>query len=118
MAIVAVTYVKTNADAQSIAKAALRYLQHRKGYEGERITRPLFGPDGPLTRGEVYDMIDAAPEKSIFFRFVLSPDPIGEDTEKDLPLALSLFWGDASGEPGPTDESLEGRCELVARRAG
>jgi hypothetical protein len=33
-------------------------------------------------------------------------------------LALSLFWGDASGEPGPTDESLEGRCELVARRAG
>ena len=86
MAIVATSYIKLNADAQSIAKAALRYLQHRRGYEGERISRPLFGPDGPLNRGEVYDMIDSAPEKSILFRFIISPDPIGEDRERDLPL--------------------------------
>ena len=86
MAVVATSYVKINADAEKAAKAALRYLQYRAGYEGERIARPLFGIDGSMERHEFYHMIDQAPEKSIFFRFILSPDPIGEDSQRDLPL--------------------------------
>ena len=37
-----------------------------------------------MGRWEAYRMIDEAEKGSIFFRFVISPDPQQEDTEKDL----------------------------------
>src|SRR5919199_1539163 len=80
MAIVKATYTKSSAGA----KASIRYLQHRPGKEGVKLTRTLFGWDGVMERREAYRMIDEAETGSLFFRFVISPDPKQEDTEKDL----------------------------------
>ena len=80
MAIVKATYTKRSAGA----KASIRYIEHRPGKDGQRLTRPLFGSDGLMGRYEAYRMIDEAEKGSLFFRFVVSPDPKEEDTEKDL----------------------------------
>lgn len=82
MAIVKASYTKSNGGA----KASIRYIAHRKGKDGEQVTRTLFGSDGAMGRYEAYRMIDEAEKGSIFFRFVLSPDPEQEDTHKDLHL--------------------------------
>src|SRR5207302_5358473 len=82
MAIVKANYTKH----ASGAKASIRYIAHRPGKDGQHITRPLFGIDGQLSRQEAYRMIDAAEQGSVFFRFVISPDPKGEDKEHDLHL--------------------------------
>jgi hypothetical protein len=82
MAIVKATYTKSSAGA----KASIRYIEHRPGKEGEKITRPLFGSDGLMGRWQAYRMIDEAEKGSNFFRFVISPDPQQEDTNKDLHL--------------------------------
>ena len=42
MAIVKAKYVR----GKSRIKAHLRYITHRRGIEGERMSRPLFGRDG------------------------------------------------------------------------
>jgi hypothetical protein len=82
-----VAIVKANYTAKAgAAKASIRYIEHRPGKDGERKTRALFGSDGLMGRYQAYEMIDSATEGSIFFRFVLSPDPNKEDTEHDLPL--------------------------------
>ncbi len=80
MAIVKATYTKSSGGA----KASIRYIEHRPGKEGAKITRTLWGIDGAMERREAYRMIDAAEKGSIFFRFVISPDPQQEDTGKDL----------------------------------
>ena len=80
MAIVKATYTKR----RDGAKASIRYIQHRPGKEGGKITRTLFGWDGAMGRYEAYRMIDEAEKGSVFFRFVISPDPKEEDTGKDL----------------------------------
>jgi len=80
MAIVKATYTKSGAGA----KASIRYIEHRPGREGEKITRTLFNSDGLLGRHQAYRMIDEATKGSVFFRFVISPDPKSEDTGKDL----------------------------------
>ena|SRR5438128_2470208 len=82
MAIVKATYTK---QAQG-AKASIRYMEHRPGKDGEKVTRTLFGSDGLLGRWQAYRMIDEADKGSLFFRFVISPDPKQEDTAKDLHL--------------------------------
>jgi hypothetical protein len=82
MAIVKATYTKSRGGA----KAAIRYIQHRPGREGEKVIRELFGADGVVDRQDAYRMIDAAGKGNIFFRIVISPDPQTEDTEKDLSL--------------------------------
>ena len=46
MAIVKARYVR----GKDRIKAHLRYITHRRGMEGERMTRPLFGRDGPLSK--------------------------------------------------------------------
>jgi len=82
-----VAIVKANYTKKAgAAKASIRYIEHRPGKEGERITRALFGSDGLMGRYQAYAMIDSAKEGSIFFRFVMSPDPNKEDTERDLSL--------------------------------
>src|SRR2546423_5657586 len=80
MAIVKATYTKSSAGA----KASIRYIAHRPGKDGATITRNLFGLDGLMGRWQAYQMIDEADKGSLFFRFVISPDPKQEDTEKDL----------------------------------
>ena len=82
MAIIKANYTKKAASA----KASIRYIEHRPGKEGERITRALFSSDGLVGRYQAYDMIDSAAEGSSFFRFVMSPDPAKEDTKHDLAL--------------------------------
>lgn len=82
MAIVKASYTKSRGGA----KASIRYMQHRKGKEGEKMSRTLFNSDGLLGRWEAYRMIDTAAQGSRFFRFVMSPDPAQEDTRRDLSL--------------------------------
>jgi hypothetical protein len=80
MAIFKATYTKNS----TVAKSAIRYIQHRKGKDGANIWRALFGIDGRMNKTEAYQMIDEATKGSHFFRFVISPDPKTEDTHKDL----------------------------------
>src|SRR5437016_2791048 len=82
MAIVKATYTKQ----RSGAKASIRYIEHRPGKEGEKISRVLFNSDGAMGRWQAYQMIDTAAKGSLFFRFVISPDPRGEDSQRDLHL--------------------------------
>jgi hypothetical protein len=55
MAIVKAKYVR----GKGRIKAHLRYITHRRGFDGERITRPLYGRDGPLSKLQIYETIDA-----------------------------------------------------------
>src|ERR671917_2927758 len=67
-------------------KAHLRYITHRRGVEGEGITRPLFGRDGALSKQHIYDMIDATRRGAVFHKFVINFHPVKEDARKDLNL--------------------------------
>src|SRR5438105_7843258 len=82
MAIVKATYTKQSKGA----KASIRYIEHRPGKDGEKITRTLFNADGAMGRWQAYHMIDESQQGSLFYRVVISPDPKGEDSEKDLHL--------------------------------
>ena len=82
MAIVKATYTKSSGGA----KASIRYIEHRPGKDNEKVTRTLFNADGAMGRWQAYQMIDEAKKGSLFFRFVISPDPKQEDREKDLHL--------------------------------
>src|SRR5260370_5893076 len=68
------------------AKAAVRYIEHRPGKDGAKITRTLFNADGKMERTQAYQMIDQAEKGNIFFRIIISPDPQKEDTNRDLSL--------------------------------
>src|SRR5918996_234936 len=83
MAIVKATYTKSS----NIAKAGIRYIEHRPGRDGEKVKRELYGADGAMDRQQAYQMIDEAEKGTVFFRIAISPDPQTEDTEKDLRLA-------------------------------
>src|SRR5437764_8838923 len=80
MAIIKATYTKK----APCAKASIRYIEHRPGKDNAKITRTLWGVDGKMERQEAYHMIDEAQKGSYFFRFVISPDPAQEDTQRDL----------------------------------
>jgi hypothetical protein len=82
MAIVKATYTKSRGGA----KAAIRYIQHRKNREQGNVTRELYGATGVIKRQDAYQMIDDAEKGTIFFRFVISPDQHTEDSAKDLHL--------------------------------
>jgi hypothetical protein len=82
MAIVKATYTKQRKGA----KASIRYISNRPGKDNKKISRPLFGIDGLMGRYQAYRMIDEAQKGSVFFRFVISPDPKQEDTKRDLHL--------------------------------
>ena len=82
MAIVKARYVR----GKSRIKAHLRYITHRRGIEGERMSRPLFGKDGALSKQQIYDMIDATKRGAVFHKFVINFHPVKEDTRNDLNL--------------------------------
>jgi hypothetical protein len=84
MAIVKNNYVKQDGREKQSAKRTIRYIQHRSGKDGAHTSRTLFGNDGIMGRHQAYRMIDEAGKGSIFFRFVLSPDPKQEDKKRDL----------------------------------
>jgi hypothetical protein len=86
MAIVKANYVKKGEGERERAKAIIRYIQHRPGKDHERKSRTLFGIDGPMGRWDAYRMVDEAPKGRYFYRFVINPDPVNEDKERDLPL--------------------------------
>jgi hypothetical protein len=73
-------------DIKAAAKATLGYNAHRVGREKEKMERTLFGHGGALTDEQVERMIDAAPDNTYFFRLILSPDPNGENQERNLDL--------------------------------
>ncbi|HYX51554.1 MAG TPA: hypothetical protein VE843_17535 [Ktedonobacteraceae bacterium] len=82
MAIVKATYTKNRAGA----KASIRYIEHRPGRDGEKITRNLFNSDGLVGRWQANRMIDEAKQGSYFYRFAISPDMKTEDTKQDVSL--------------------------------
>src|SRR5437763_7832979 len=67
-------------------KAHLRYMTHRRGKSQEKITCLLFGRDGLTDKRASYQMIDNAKRGTFFFKIMISPDPMKEDTHKDLDL--------------------------------
>jgi hypothetical protein len=84
MAIFKANYVKRGKDAPKRAKASVRYIQHRRGKDGEKISRTLFNGYGPMDRQEAYSIIDEAAKGAYFYRFIISPDPKREDHQHDL----------------------------------
>jgi hypothetical protein len=86
MAIVKNNYVKQNGREKPNAKATIRYIQNRPGQDKTKTSRTLFSRDGAIERYEVYRLIDDAEKGSVFFRFIISPDPNSEDTNRDLQL--------------------------------
>jgi hypothetical protein len=84
MAVVVTSFVKRGKVGNAKAKDTIRYIQHRPGKDNERVTRPLFTNDSPMTRLEAYQFIDEAPKGTKFFTIIISPDPATEDTHKDL----------------------------------
>jgi hypothetical protein len=66
------------------AKENVRYIQHRPGKDNERVMRPLFTNDSPMTRQDAYQFIDEAPKGTHFYTIIINPDPTTEDTHKDL----------------------------------
>ena len=71
-------------------KATVKYMAHRPGREGERMTRDLFGHDGEMSKAEAYQMFDAQ-KGMTYFRVVLNFDPKREDTKRDLDLRARLL---------------------------
>ena len=84
MAIFKANYVRRNHNERANAKGSVRYIQHRRGKDGEKITRTLYGPEGEMARYDAYRMIDDASKGAYIYRFVLSPDPRTEDNNHDL----------------------------------
>ena len=66
------------------AKANIKYIENRKGKDGAKIQRPLFGANGTMSRLQANEMVDQAEAGSTFFRIKISPDPAKEDREHDL----------------------------------
>jgi hypothetical protein len=86
MAVVKANYVKKGDGERDRAKATIKYIQHRPGKDHERKARNLFGIDGSMGRWQAYRMVEDAPKGRYFYRFIINPDPVNEDKEKDLPL--------------------------------
>jgi hypothetical protein len=84
MAVVKTHFERRGKVGNAKAKDNVRYIQHRPDKDKERVMRPLFGSDGPMTRLEAYQFIDDAPKGTKFFTIIMNPDPAKEDTHKDL----------------------------------
>jgi hypothetical protein len=84
MAVVKASFVKRGKVGNAKAKKTVRYIQHRAGRDNERVTRPLFTSDSPMTRLEAFQFIDEAPKGTKFFTIIMNPDLETEDTHKDL----------------------------------
>jgi hypothetical protein len=79
MAIVKVKYTR---DPIKI-KEHLRYIVHRRGKDGETMTRELFDAFDSRDKAHAYELIDAT-KHPLFFKIILNFDANKEDTFKDL----------------------------------
>ena len=102
MAVVTANYVKKGHTERARAKATIRYIEHRPGKNHEKTSRNLFGADGFMGRWQAYRMVDEAVKGRYFYRFVINPDPLKEDTERDLPLREIITY---------TMQTLEARIQ-------
>lgn len=84
MAVVVLNYCKKGANVRKLAKANIRYIQHRPGRDKQQMNRTLFTEQGDITRHEAYALVDEAAAGSTFFRIKISPDPNREDNQRDL----------------------------------
>ena len=84
MAVVKTHFKRRGKVGNAWAMENVRYIQHRKGKDDERVMRPLFTDDGPMTRPEAYQFIAESPKGTKFFTVIINPDPEKEDTHKDL----------------------------------
>src|SRR4030095_13876998 len=66
------------------ARENVRYIQHRPGKDNERVMRPLFTSDGPMTRLEAFQFISEAPKRTKFRTVIINPDPVNENPGQDL----------------------------------
>jgi hypothetical protein len=82
MAVVKLKYLRERPQL----KKHLRYITHRRGREAGRITRQLFGSHDVTAKQPVYELIDAAPRGTVFYKFMINLDPRREDIRKDLDL--------------------------------
>jgi hypothetical protein len=84
MAFLEVKYVKKGRGEREAVKANIRYIQNRRGRDGAKIQRTLFGSGGNVERADVYRMIDEAERGSTFFKVIINFDRQTEDTRRDL----------------------------------
>jgi len=82
MTIVKATYTRTLADA----KRYVRYIGSRAAGRPGKVMRELWNERGRVDRTEAYQTLDRHPggRGTSYFRFAVSPDPVAEDTHKDL----------------------------------
>ena len=74
-------------EAKQFIKSTFRYNCHRRGRDGEKMSRENFGWNNKkLEKDEIYQMIDGTEKGTVFFRFKISPDPTKENPKKDLDL--------------------------------
>jgi hypothetical protein len=94
MAVVITHFKRRGKVGNAWAKENVKYIQFRRGKDDERVMRPLFTDDGPMTRLEGYQFIDESPKGTKFFTVIINPDPEKEDTHKDLdmrPIAVTAM---------------------------
>jgi hypothetical protein len=84
MAVVKANYDRRGKVGNAKAKENVRYIQHRPGKDNERVMRPLFTNDGPMTRQDAYQFIDEAPKGTHFYTVIINPDPVKENPGQDL----------------------------------
>jgi hypothetical protein len=83
MAIVKLKYTR----GRNAIKAHLCYIVHRTGKEREKLTRELFQHNYlSATKQYAYDLINAAPKGTVFYKMTINFHPLREDTHKDLDL--------------------------------
>jgi hypothetical protein len=83
MAIVKLKYVR----GRDAIKAHLRYIVHRPDKEREKFTRELFHHNYlSVTKQYAYDLINATPKGTVFYKMTINFHPQKEDTYKDLDL--------------------------------
>ena len=82
MAVVRVNYIPGN--NRNTAKEAVKYMEQRRGKDGGKIIRTLFGTGGVMGRIDAYNLIDEASIGTKYFRVVINPDVKTEDTQRDL----------------------------------
>ena len=86
MAIVKLKYTRGRGAIDAM-KAHLRYIVHRPGKEREKLTRELFQHNYlSVTKQYAYDLINAAPKGTVFYKMTINFHPVREDTYKDLDL--------------------------------
>jgi hypothetical protein len=84
MAVVKTHYERRGKKGNAWAIENVKYIQHRPGKDNERVMRPLFTSDGPMTRLDANQFIYEAPKGTKFFSVIINPDPVKENPNQDL----------------------------------